>query len=179
MRSWIVVGICAVGSLSTMDRAASRPGTPPIVLAQIKLGGSPEAPAQSGTIVKAVKPSDIAAFFKEQGVTEVEVSNEEEMQLVDGTYKGVQVRASLGTKTDKSSGDITLIAYLGKQDTVDQTFMNAFNKNYFTRLLKREDGTIILKIGANFASGVTLDYCKDFVSVFVGSIDSAAAYKVE
>lgn len=156
-------------------------GPPPLQLAQIRLNppGGGGRLADETRAVTAITIGEFLSMMTDEGVEDVKARPDVEPYYVDGRYKNVPIVASLGACTNKMCSETNLYALLGKQDTVDQKFLNAFNKNRYARLIVREDGKIELWLGTSFAEGVTPKYLKAQIGTFLATVDLASTFKVE
>lgn len=156
----------------------------PVRLSQIKIPQQ-QAPATAPTtddtkVITTTSAVDWIGAFTAAGITEASKRDDSASVVYDGKYKGMDVQVILGGCTGQDGcTTYDFYALFGKQPTVDQVFVNAFNKHHFARLIPYENGTFALWLGGDISDGVTVKYVKGITAMFVTSIDGAASYKVE
>lgn len=149
--------------------------------AQIRLdrpvgGGGPSAP--SAGIVTGYTVDDALNLAKAAGFANASIAvSDDKVKFVAGQVNGVDIAMYMLNCKEARCGGVRFYAYFGKQDTVDLTFINAFNLDYLAKLIKTKNGNLTLLFDATLYGGVTADHMKEMASIFVASIKSAMDYK--
>lgn len=134
----------------------------------------PATPA--GNVLTTLGIDDLLAIAKEAGLTEASAAmTDDKRPYIRGTFTDVSVEM-VSYQCKEICENYDMFAYFGKQDAVDDAFMNAFNNNFVVKLTKI-GGNLVLRSPIRLQGGVTREHVKWLTSVFLSSIRDALTFR--
>lgn len=149
---------------------------------QIRIGQptepSPEDPAAAGVLAR-ISIEDVLAIAKEAGIADAKKdTRKDNTDWVIGTANGVEISADPYECAKGSCRALTLAAYFGKQDSVDERFVTSWNIRKITKMIKFPDsGNVVMIYTLKLYGGVTRDHIKQMTEIFTASIKDAIEFK--
>lgn len=158
---WTGHGVAREGAGPVSGRAAgpSRPVPDATRLAQIRLGQpvptSPPPSGGSGGLVMATTPDQTLAALDGLGFTDGSVIDQDGGKHLRVMFDGNPMYIWHDECDGEACRRITFYAGFGKQDTVDDAFLSAYNlDNVVTKMYRESDGNIALTMYSILDGGV-------------------------
>lgn len=187
----IVPAVCAlvlasVASAQPLPGSAGGPSKAGLIqLAQIRLGTpvaptpapAPQAPAESGSVMLTTTPAQTLAAITGLGFTG-EVVEQDGGKHLRVTYDGNEMYIWHDECDGEACRRITFYVNFGKQDSIDDTFLNSYNvDNVVTKMYRESEGNIALTMYSVLDGGVGPGWIKGQAERWVRYYKNALTYK--
>ena len=151
---------------------------PPAASAGIRVD-QPNGGGTDTAIIFGANLGDVLEMAKQAGVKDAAITDtdDKKSKVISGTSNGFPI-ILWAYECDK--GPCEAFAYyagFGKQDDVDHDFVNSFNDKYVAKLIKYQNGNVLLNLTFKAYGGVTMSHLQDMTTIFVSSIKLAIDFK--
>ncbi|TDR89223.1 YbjN domain-containing protein [Enterovirga rhinocerotis] len=188
--AWIMVALVA-GLAPALAQTATG-GDPSDAASQLRLdrpvggggsgggsGGSPApaAPRASG-LVTDVSAEDVVRIMRDVGFKSTTVETNKAGSYVKAQIDETDTFIFLENCNDGRCVSLLFTVYLGRQDSVDETFINDYNRNtIYTKLAKDKDGELQLMLPASLYKGVSEEHVRSLGELWISVFKEALEYK--
>jgi hypothetical protein len=143
-------------------------------------GGGGGGNASGGGLIVKVQAEQLAQLMKEAGFPSKVVDNNGKM--VQSTFWSDQIFSGIIPQACEKDGSgchsFKLFANFGKENGIDQAWIDAWNNTYFyVRTYKLKDGQLIFEWNVALLNGVTPDYIKLAAAFFKSTVDESTDFK--
>lgn len=138
----------------------------------------PGPQSQGSTVVGGVTLDEMLAMSKEAGLDNVEIREmKDQKKFVVGNSNGVTASVYPWECKNETCSAVSYYAYFGKQDEVDDKFITAFNIANIMKLVRYDNGNVVLMNTLKAYGGVTREHVQQMTRLFVGAIKTVIDFK--
>lgn len=137
-------------------------------------GSGPDGTA----VIAGITLDDLLAMTKEAGVEKAEITEtKEKTKFVNGVSNGVATNFYAWDCKGETCVGVSYYAFFGKQDEVDEKFVTAFNVANMMKLVRHDNGNVVLLNTIKTYGGVTREHMQTMTTLFVKSIKTVIDFK--